>query len=98
MKTLKLVLVLLVAALTTSAMAGDRVIPLRYSLEVEVIEPDGAQALKDAGTFDSVRQAVAEGERINREGLCLLIEESTELAAVCYPSSRLVRVRIVKVW
>jgi len=98
MKMIKLVLVFVLVALATSTVAAERAIGVRYSLEVEVIEPDGAQVLKDAGTFDKLGQAVTEVERINREGLCLLIEEGTELAAVCYPTSRLVRIRVVKIW
>jgi hypothetical protein len=72
--------------------------PVRYMIEVEVVEPDETRSWKDAGTFDTLSQAVTEVERITHDGLCIFEDPSTpELAATCYPPVRHIRTRLLKV-
>jgi len=92
-KRILLSLAFLIVAGVTTADIGPR-----FGLGVQVLEPDGTQTVQDGGTYDTVVEACLEAERINRDGLCLRIEESPELAAVCYPSARLIRVRVVKIY
>ena len=74
--------------------------PVRYMLEVEALEPDGAHVLLDGGTFDTQAQAVAEVERIARNGVCVPPPDPGDpgLAATCYPPARQLRTRVLQVW
>lgn len=74
--------------------------PVRFMLEVEVLDADGAHLLLDAGIFDTEAQAVTEVERITREGVCVPPPDPGDpgLAATCYPPSRHLRTRLLKVW
>lgn len=74
--------------------------PVRFMLEVEALEPDGAHVLLDGGIFDSQAQAVTEVERITREGVCVPAPDPGDpgLAATCYPPARQLRTRVLKVW
>ncbi len=61
--------------------------PVRFMPEVEVLDPDGQHVFLDGGTFDTLAQAVAEVERISRDGVCVGEGDAgdVELVAVCYP-------------
>lgn len=74
--------------------------PVRFMLEVKALEPDGAHVLLDGGTFDTQAQAVAEVERITRDGVCVPPQDPGDpgLAATCYPPARHLRTRLLKVW
>ncbi len=74
--------------------------PVRFMLEVEVLDPDGSHVFLDGGTFDTPAQAVAEVERISRDGVCVSPEPPPDagIEATCYPPVRHVRTKVLKVW
>lgn len=73
--------------------------PVRFMLEVEVLDPSDVHVFLDGGTFDTQVQAVAEVERITRDGICVdPADPDMGLAAVCYPPARQLRTRVLKVW
>ena len=92
-----LVVALALGAVVTVG-AGSRNID-GYRLELTVEEPDGTQAVKDGGaTFDTAVLAIAAAARVNRDGFCEVIEGSPDLAAICYPTPRIVRIRILIIY
>lgn len=73
--------------------------PIRYQLELEVLDPAGQHVLLDVGTFDKLAQAVMEVERITRDGVCVDSPDPDDgLAAICYPPARHLRTRVLRVW
>lgn len=74
--------------------------PIRFMLEIETLDPDGAHVFLDGGTFDTQAQAVTEVERITRDGICVGPEDPGDpgLAATCYPPARHLRMRVLMVW